>query len=74
MFIIYLQTAHPCPDSNIDPSSGYCFLLHPDGPTTDYFDAMASCQDISMELAIIDTAQKQNFIQSNDLLTGLAAG
>ena len=71
MIITSVLLAHPCPETNIDPSSGVCFLLHPDNTQMEYAAAKTACENINMEIAIIDTSEKQAFINSNNLVSGV---
>ena len=67
MFVV----VNPCPDSNIDPSSGFCFLPHPDNVELEFTSAFTACRDIGMEMAIVNTSEKQTFIKDKGLLTGI---
>ena len=62
------NVAHPCPATNIDPSSGYYFLADPADTKVKYQEAKTSCAAIGMEIAIVDTERKQAFIETNNLI------
>ena len=59
--------ASPCPGVNVEPDSGVCFYVASSSLYT-YNTAQTACSDIHMDIAVVDTAAKQTFIESIGIL------
>ena len=67
MYIFHVYISVTCPSSNVEPVSGVCFLTDPTLELLTRAEAKQRCLDYGMELAVIDTAEKQTFLESSIL-------
>ena len=64
-YCIYMYTyiSVTCPATNVEPVSGICFLTDPTLELLTRAEAKQRCLDYGMKLAVIDTAEKQAFLE-----------